>query len=128
MNAQFELDTWQKLELLIVQDMVHSPLTDLANILLPGATPYEKEGTFTNYKGRIQRIRRILLPPAAAKADFEILREISDLFDLPFCLHPKNAFSEIAGTVNGYGGADYAQLGELGIFKGEGVAETASPE
>lgn len=127
-NAKFELDTWRKLDILIVQDMVHSPLTDLANILLPGATAYEKEGTFTNYQGRIQRIRRVLLPPAAAKSDFEILREVSDLFELPFCLHPKNAFSELSETVQGYGGADYARLGELGMAKGEGVAETTTPE
>ena len=54
----------QKLELLIVQDLKLDPAYAGARVAFPTTTFAEKDGTFTNHSGRVQRINRALeLPP-----------------------------------------------------------------
>jgi len=45
-----------KLETLIVSDILPNATTNLAHYLLPGCAHAEKRGTFTNTKGRVQKI------------------------------------------------------------------------
>ncbi len=63
----------QKLEFLVVQDILDNELTKLADVVLPGAATSEKSGSFTNLEGRIQRFSAVVPPPGKAKADWEIL-------------------------------------------------------
>jgi NADH-quinone oxidoreductase subunit G len=62
----------EKVDTLIVQDSNHSALTDCAHIVLPGLTWAEKDGSFTNHAGRVQRIRRAMMPPEGTLTDGEI--------------------------------------------------------
>ena len=50
-----------RLECLIVQDLFRSPLAERAHVVLPSLTFAEKTGTFTNYAGRVQRLRRAII-------------------------------------------------------------------
>lgn len=50
-------EAFAKLDLLIAASWEHNKTTALANIVFPSATYAEKNGTWVNYKGRIQRIR-----------------------------------------------------------------------
>ena len=52
-----------KLDFLAVLDVVHSDLIEKAHLVLPGATYAEKNGTFVNEDGRVQRLRPALTPP-----------------------------------------------------------------
>jgi len=61
------------LELLIVQDILDTETTQLADVVLPGAAFSEKGGTFTNLEGRIQSFEPVVSPPGEAKPDWEIL-------------------------------------------------------
>jgi predicted molibdopterin-dependent oxidoreductase YjgC len=45
------------LDLLIVHSSEHNSTTDLADIVLSISTYAEKQGTFVNFQGRVQRIR-----------------------------------------------------------------------
>ena len=61
--------------------IVHSweadhPLTEVADVLIPGATLPEKEGTFTNLQGRVQRIHQAYQPKGQAVTDLEALRRV----------------------------------------------------
>lgn len=129
-NSNFtekELATLGKLEFLIVQDIQSGPLTDLAHVVLAGASTYEKEGTYTNFQGRVQRIRPGLMPPLAARPDFEILREVGLLLGADVPIRPKTAFDRIAAEVKGYAGMDYPSLKEEGILKGKAVRKATEP-
>jgi len=48
-----------------------------ADVILPGATYTEKDGTYVNTEGRVQRGYRALLPPGDAREDWRILRAFS---------------------------------------------------
>jgi len=49
-----------------------------ADVILPGAAYTEKEGTYVNFEGRVQRAERAVFPPGEAKEDWAILRALSD--------------------------------------------------
>ncbi len=116
-----EQEILKKLDYLVVQDIYHTPLAELAHVVLAGASAYEKAGTFTNYKGRVQRIRPAILPPFSAKADYEILRDLGQVLGADVPVRPKLAFDLIAIDVKEYAGMDYENLKNGGIDKGAGT-------
>jgi formate dehydrogenase alpha subunit len=67
----------QKLELLVVQDILSSDLTRLATVVLPGAATAEKRGSVTSLDQRVNKLRIAVAPPGEARPDLAIL---SDLF------------------------------------------------
>jgi NADH-quinone oxidoreductase subunit G len=48
-----------------------------ADIVLPGAAYTEKDATYVNTEGRVQRGRRAVFPPGEARADWTIVRALS---------------------------------------------------
>lgn len=67
----------EKLDVLVVQDLLHSDLTRLAHVVLAGAAFVEKDGTFTNESGRVQRLRRAIPPRDGAQPDWRILQRLA---------------------------------------------------
>ena len=68
-----------RLELLIVQDRKLRPQFARAAVVLPTTTFAEKDGTFTNHAGRVQRIQRALESPPGWVGDGEIFTGILNL-------------------------------------------------
>src|SRR6185437_15590304 len=62
-----------KLSLLIVQDLFLTETAMLADIVLPAASAYEKNGTATNTAGEIQQVRKGA-DVMGTRSDFDILR------------------------------------------------------
>ncbi len=54
-----------------------------ADVILPGATWVEKEGTYVNTEGRVQVALRASFPPGDAREDWRILRAMSDVLGRP---------------------------------------------
>ncbi len=50
-----------------------------ADVILPGAAYTEKDGTYVNTEGRVQRGRRAVHPPGDAREDWAIVRALSDV-------------------------------------------------
>ena len=50
-----------------------------ADVILPGAAYTEKNGTYVNTEGRVQRGYRAMLAPGEAREDWRILRAFSDV-------------------------------------------------
>jgi NADH-quinone oxidoreductase subunit G len=67
----------RKARFIIVQSWdANHPLNDIADVLLPSSVHVEKEGTFTNLQGRVQRIHQAYAPKGQAVADLEVFRRI----------------------------------------------------
>jgi predicted molibdopterin-dependent oxidoreductase YjgC len=89
---------------LVVQDMFLTETAQLADVVLPAACAYEKEGTVTNVTGEVQRLERAV-DAMAAKTDLEIMgflaREMGMAAELgPWT--PAAVFEEIRSRVRGY--------------------------
>ena len=54
-----------------------------ADVILPGATYLEKDGTYVSTEGRVQRGRRAVFPPGEAREDWRILRAASEALGHP---------------------------------------------
>jgi len=96
-----------KLDLLIVQEMFLTETAKEADIVLPAASAYEKDGTVTNTSGEIQLLRKgaeVMGP----RSDFDLLRILSHQLEkqgLGKAFHYKTAgavFEEIRKAVPAY--------------------------
>ena len=65
-----------KLDLLVVQDLFLTETAQLADIVLPAAAAYEKNGTMTNTSGEVQVLRKGG-DTMGTRSDFDILRILS---------------------------------------------------
>jgi NADH-quinone oxidoreductase subunit G len=54
-----------------------------ADLVLPGAAYTEKDGTYVNTEGRVQRAQRATFPPGEAREDWKILRALSAALGRP---------------------------------------------
>ena len=105
---------------LVVQDMFLTETAKRADVILPSASAYEKEGTVTNVTGEIQQLNRGL-KTMGAKPDLEIFGLIAkDMGITDFLLAlPQAVFDEIRLTVRGYNVP-------LPILRTGGAAQTAA--
>jgi NADH-quinone oxidoreductase subunit G len=66
----------RKAQFLAVCDILQNPLAEVAHVVIPGTTWAEKDGTFMNIDGRVQRIRKAVEPPVTARAESQWLQEV----------------------------------------------------
>ena len=87
-----------------------------AAVVLPAAHATEKDGTFVNATGRVQRVRPAVPPPAGARSDLDVLEELARAAALqPRVLSAAGVFRRLAQALPAqFGGLDYNALGELG--------------
>jgi NADH-quinone oxidoreductase subunit G len=113
-----------KLDFLVVQDLFLTETAQMADVVLPAAAAYEKNGTMTNTAGEVQLVRKggdVM----GTRSDFDILRFLSfqlaqhKLGQAIGLRNPDAAFDEIRQSVPGY------NLGMATLLLGE--AEKTSP-
>ncbi len=106
----------KNLDLLIVQDIFLNETGRLADVVLPSACFAEKDGTFTNTERRVQRVRRAVDPPAEAKADWQILSELSARmgYNMSYVC-AEDIMREIAAVTPSYAGITYERLDREGL-------------
>ncbi len=93
-----------------------NPTSAVADIVLPSAAYAEKEGTFTNFEGRVQRIWKAIEPLGASRPDWRILADLAALAglksDYPRAEH---VFDELVRNVPAFTGMSYKSLGKGGL-------------
>ncbi|HLQ46847.1 MAG TPA: molybdopterin-dependent oxidoreductase, partial [Planctomycetaceae bacterium] len=99
-----------KVKMLIVQDILPSPVSARAHILLAGGSFAEREGTFVNHAGLAQAIKRSIRSPEDARPDGRILWDLSGrkgLFNANVCRNEIAqeipALAALAGEMRGSG-------------------------
>jgi len=121
----------KRLDFLVVQDIFLSETAELADVVLPGASFAEKEGTFTATDRRIQLVRKAIEPIGEARADWEIICDLArrmqgakgkeqrarGRFASWEYSHPSEIMEEIAALTPIYGGGSYGRLEERGFLQ-----------
>jgi len=101
---------------LVVQDVFLTETAQYADVVLPSTTFAEKDGTFTNTERRVQRVRRAVPAPGEARADWEIVCQVSTAMGYPMRYgHPSEIMDEAASLVPIYGGISFERIEEQGL-------------
>ncbi|MFC1897294.1 formate dehydrogenase subunit alpha [Chloroflexota bacterium] len=116
-DAEHAREALERLDFFVVQDIFLTETARLADVVLPGATFAEKDGTFTNTERRVQRVRKAIEPIGNSKPDWWITcqvaqRMVSKGFDFT-C--PSQIMEEIASLTPSYGGIAYSRLDNGGL-------------
>jgi NADH-quinone oxidoreductase subunit G len=94
----------RKAGFLVVQDMFLTDTARQADVVLPAACAYEKNGTVTNTTGEVQRLARAI-NTMGAKPDLEIIGFIAREMGAAAVMGPwlpDKVFAEIRASVRGY--------------------------
>jgi formate dehydrogenase major subunit/formate dehydrogenase alpha subunit len=109
-------------EFVVLQEIFPSATSEFADVLLPGVSFAEKDGTFTNTERRVQLVRQAIAPLGDARPDWaitvELARRIMQLegrepLGAQAGWHydsPADIMDEIAVVTPSYGGVSYARL------------------
>ncbi|MEI7699344.1 MAG: molybdopterin-dependent oxidoreductase [Planctomycetia bacterium] len=76
--SEIQAEAFSKVETVIVQDFLASPVLKHATHVLPAGTFVEREGVVVNHKGLAQLIRRSVRGPDGTRPDSRILWELTE--------------------------------------------------
>jgi predicted molibdopterin-dependent oxidoreductase YjgC len=100
----------------VVQDLFMTHIGSYAQVILPGVSFAEKDGTFTNMERRIQRVRKAISPVGESRPDWKILCDLSTRMGYAMGYQsPSEIMDEIASLVPIYAGVSYSNLEKDGI-------------
>ncbi|WP_443743453.1 formate dehydrogenase subunit alpha [Sutterella sp.] len=100
----------KNLEFLVVDDLFLTETAKYADVVLPGRSYAEKEGTFSNTERRVQRIRKAVEIPGT-RADTDIFTDIMNRMGYPQPrLTPAEIMDEIASVTPSFAGISHKRL------------------
>jgi predicted molibdopterin-dependent oxidoreductase YjgC len=106
---------FDKLETLIVSDILPNATTAAARYLLPGCAHAEKRGTFTNIKGRVQKFMKAVEPKGDARPEWEFLHElVYNVTGQNGYVTIEGLFNQMAKEVPAFEGMTWAALSDTG--------------
>ncbi|MBX6423171.1 molybdopterin-dependent oxidoreductase [Thermosulfurimonas sp. F29] len=106
----------RNLELLVVHDIFFPRTGEFAHVVFPVACLFEKDGTTDNGERRVQRIRKLVDPPAGVPPDWWIIAEISRRlgYEMPY-RSSRDIFEEMRRVIPAFAGITYERLEEKGL-------------
>jgi len=103
------------LDCLIFQGSNQNGVSPFAHYVLPSATWVEREGTFTNFEGRVQRFWKAVEPLGASLPDWEIIARIGQALGVgPMPVKAEDCFKALAAGVGAFAGLSYRELRDTG--------------
>jgi NADH-quinone oxidoreductase subunit G len=105
----------QKLDSLVVIDILPNSATKFATIILPGSAAAEKRGSMINVNGRLQRLNRALKAPGEARDDWEILSVLLHALGAESATSIEDLFKQMAAATPVLAGLNLGKIGDLGI-------------
>ncbi len=101
----------RSLDFLVVQELFMTKTAAYADVVLPGVSYAEKEGTFSNTERRVQRIRKAVEPAGNARLDTDIITNLMNAMGYPQKrLTAAEIMDEIARVTPSFGGISFERL------------------
>jgi NADH-quinone oxidoreductase subunit G len=98
----------ERAERVLAISMFRSPVRGWTDLVLPGTSYLERDGTYVNLEGRLQRLRRAVIPPCPDELAW--IAKLAERFDVELSPYPPLVFAELSERC--YGGIDYSEIGE----------------
>jgi predicted molibdopterin-dependent oxidoreductase YjgC len=109
----------ESVPLLVYSGTNENGTVPLAHWVLPSAAYLEKDGTFVNCHGRLQRIGRAFAPPGDSREDWRFLLELAAKLGLSMNWRgPEELFQALAADVKVFRGLSYESIGDQGVALG----------
>jgi NADH-quinone oxidoreductase subunit G len=105
----------RKLGLFVFSGTNENPTASSSHWALPTAAYLEKDGTFVNCDGRVQRVGRAFPPLSDSREDWNVLLEIARQLNHPLpWKNPKEIFLGLVGAFSPFAGLSYETIGFQG--------------
>jgi NADH-quinone oxidoreductase subunit G len=113
------IEALNRLEFLLAVDTKLTETMKYADLILPGATAYERDGTFTNDNMRVQRLNKSIDPPASSKPQWEIIVELIEMLGKAKSdfKNPYGIFNIISENIPTFYDMSYEKIGYFGMSK-----------
>jgi NADH-quinone oxidoreductase subunit G len=98
----------EQTERVLVISMFHGIAAGWADLVLPGTSYLERDGSYVNLEGRVQRLRRAVIPPAPDELAW--LSRLAARFGIDVSPYPANVFAELSDIA--FGGIPFGEIGE----------------
>jgi NADH-quinone oxidoreductase subunit G len=98
----------QGAEKVLAIGMFRQPLRGWTDLVLPGTSYLERDGTMLNLEGRLQRLRRAVIPPCPDELAW--VSRLAERFGVELSPHPSAIFAELSQIC--YDGLEYGRVGD----------------
>jgi NADH-quinone oxidoreductase subunit G len=98
----------ERAEAVLAISMFRQPVSGWADLVLPGTSYLERDGTYVNLEGRLQRLRRAVIPPGPDELAW--IAKLAERFGVEVSPYTSVVFAEVSGLV--YGALEYGRVGE----------------
>ncbi len=102
----------EKLDFLVVQDIFMTETAKYADVILPGVSFAEKDGTFTSGERRVNRVRKAVEPPGEARPDWDIFVDLAHRLGLKgFDFNsPEDIWNDVRRVTPSMAGISYERI------------------
>jgi len=98
----------ERAEQVLAITMYHGLAVGWADLVLPGTSYLERDGSYVNLEGRVQRLRRAVIPPAPDELAW--ISKLAERLGVEVSPHASVLFAELSEQL--YGGMTYGEVGE----------------
>jgi predicted molibdopterin-dependent oxidoreductase YjgC len=112
----------EQAERVIAVTMFQGLAVGWADLVLPGTSYLERDGSVVNLEGRLQRLRRTAMPPCPDELAW--LAKLAARFGVEHSPYPARVFDQLSERA--YSGLAYGEVGERAALRGR--AEPPEPE
>ena len=101
----------KSLDFFVLQELFMTETAQYADVILPGVSYAEKEGTFTNTERRVQRVRKAVTVPGEMRLDTDIIIDLMNRMGYPQPHLPSaQIMDEIASLTPSFAGISHKRL------------------
>jgi NADH-quinone oxidoreductase subunit G len=98
----------------VVQDVMRTATTEIADVVLPARTFTEREGTLTSGERRVQRFYSAVPPTGESRADYAITAQIAAQMGIELeGTSVSIVFERLTASVKSFEGLTYAKISEV---------------
>jgi NADH-quinone oxidoreductase subunit G len=98
----------EKAERVLVISMFQGLAAGWADLVLPGTSYLERDGTYVNLEGRVQRLRRTVIPPVPDELAW--ISKLAERFGVDVSPYPSLVFEEVSSIA--FGGIPFGGIGD----------------
>jgi NADH dehydrogenase/NADH:ubiquinone oxidoreductase subunit G len=113
----------EKATLVLGIGMFQASFRELADVVLPGTSYLERDGTTVNLEGRLQRQRRAVLAPVPDLLAW--LAKLAERFEVEISPHASLVFEEVSAKC--FGGIGLSDVGERAALSPRAAQDDARP-